>query len=288
MDLTIVLFLQTVSAIATIVLFSIGLAIVFGMMRVINFAHGEFIMLGAYAAIKSYEAGLNLWVGMLIVAPLITGIYGLIVERLLIRHLYGRLVDTLLATWGMSLFTIGWVTFLFGNTTRSVPTPLSTLKIGDYGLGIYSLFIIAITAVLMLALYLILKRTHLGTLVRATMQDADMVAALGYNPKTVYAATFASGAALGGLAGGLLAPLTGVIPTMGGAFVAKAFITVISGGSAVILGTLSAGTIFGAINQTVTFFSSSVMGEAALLFAAIVLLRFLPNGIAGRFFRGRV
>lgn len=183
MDLTIVLILQIASAIASIVLFSIGLAIVFGMMRVINLAHGEFIMLGAFGAVKSYEAGLNLWIGMFIVAPLVAGLYGLIVERFLIRHLYGRLVDTLLATWGMSLFTIGLVTLLFGNTTRSVPTPLSTLQVGDYSLGLYSLFIVGVVCVLLPVLYLVLKKTHLGTLARATMQDADMVAALGYNPK---------------------------------------------------------------------------------------------------------
>ncbi|QDG94658.1 branched-chain amino acid ABC transporter permease (plasmid) [Rhizobium sp. NIBRBAC000502774] len=288
MDFAIILMLQIAVAIATIILFSIGLAIVFGMMRVINLAHGEFIMLGAYGALKSYEVGLNLWIGMLIVAPLVSAIYGLVVERILIRRLYGRLIDTLLATWGLSLFTVGMVTMIFGNTAGSVPTPLSTLQIGQYGLGIYNLFIVAITGVVLLAIYVVLKRTNLGTLARGTMQDADMVAALGYNPKTVYAATFAIGAALAGLAGGLLAPVTGIIPTMGAAFVAKAFITVISGGAAIILGTGATASIFGAINQIVTFVSTPVLGEAALLLAAILLLRMLPNGLSGRFFKGGV
>ncbi|WP_320203190.1 ABC transporter permease subunit [Agrobacterium rosae] len=286
MDFAIILLLQIAIAIATIILFSIGLAVVFGMMRVINLAHGEFIMLGAYGALKSYEAGLNLWVGMLIVAPLVSAIYGLVVERILIRRLYGRLIDTLLATWGLSLFTVGMVTMIFGNTAGSVPTPLSTLQIGQYGLGIYNLFIIAITAVVLLVIYLVLKHTNFGTLARGTMQDADMVAAIGYNPKTVYAATFAVGAALAGLAGGLLAPVTGIIPTMGAAFVAKAFITVISGGAAIILGTGATAAIFGAINQIITFVSTPVLGEAALLLAAILLLRMLPNGLSGRFFKG--
>jgi branched-chain amino acid transport system permease protein len=111
---------------------------------------------------------------------------------------------------------------------------------------------------------------------------------LGYNPKTVYAATFAAGAGLAGLAGGLLAPLTGITPTMGAAFVAKAFITVITGGPAIILGTGAASVIFGGINQAVTFVSTSVFGEAALFLAAIFLLRFLPNGVSGRFFKGGV
>lgn len=288
MDFTIVLILQVAVAISTILLFSMGLAVVFGMMRVINLAHGEFIMLGAYAALKSYQAGLNLWIGMLVVAPLVAGIFGLIVERLLIRRLYGRLVDTLLATWGLSLFMVGTITLIFGNTAGSVPTPLSTLHIGEFGLGLYNVFLIGVTVIVMLVIYLVLKRTSLGTLARGTMQDADMVSALGYNPKTVYAATFAVGAALAGLAGGLLAPVTGVIPSMGAAFVAKAFITVISGGSAVIMGTGTTSVIFGIINQAVTFVSTPVLGEAALLLAAIMLLRFLPTGLAGRYFKGGV
>ncbi|MBD0417073.1 ABC transporter permease subunit [Oryzicola mucosus] len=120
------------------------------------------------------------------------------------------------------------------------------------------------------------------------MQNADMVSALGYNPRLIYAVTFAIGAGLAGLAGGLLAPLTGVIPSMGVAFVAKAFITVISGGAAVILGTGVAAAIYGTISQAVTYVSTPVMGEAALFVAAIFLLRALPNGLAGRFFKGGV
>ncbi|WP_370267334.1 branched-chain amino acid ABC transporter permease [Nioella sp.] len=288
MDFALILTLQVVVAIATIILFSIGLAIIFGMMRVINLAHGEFMMIGAYGAVKSYEAGLNLWIAMLVVAPLVAAFFGLIVERILIRHLYGRLIDTLLATWGLSLFTVGVVTMIFGNTTSAVPTPLGTLRIGDYGLGQYNLVIVAVTVVVVALVAIVLKRTSAGVLARATMQNPEMIAALGYNPRRIYAATFAIGSALAGLAGGLLAPLTGVIPAMGVAFVAKAFITVISGGAAIILGTGTAATIYGAISQSVTYASTSVLGEASLFLAAIILLRLLPNGFAGRFFKGGV
>jgi urea transport system permease protein len=102
----------------------------------------------------------------------------------------------------------------------------------------------------------------------------------------VYSVTFAVGAALSGLAGGLLAPLTGVVPTMGAAFVAKAFITVIGGGPAILAGLAGAATLFGAINQLATFVTTPVFGEVALLVAAIVMLRLLPQGITGRFFEG--
>lgn len=288
MDLVLILTLQGIVAIATILLFSIGLAIIFGMMRVINLAHGEFMMIGAYGAVKSHEAGLNLWVAMLVVAPLVAALFGLVVERVLIRHLYGRLIDTLLATWGLSLFTVGVVTMIFGNTTSGVPTPLGTLRIGDYGLGQYNLVIVGVTLLVLALVALVLKRTSAGVLARATMQNPEMIAALGYNPRRIYAATFAIGSGLAGLAGGLLAPLTGVIPAMGVAFVAKAFITVISGGAAVILGTGTAAAIYGVISQSVTYVSTSVIGEASLFLAAIILLRLLPNGFAGRFFKGGV
>lgn len=288
MDFTLILLLQFVVAIATIILFSLGLAIVFGMMGVINLAHGEFIMLGAYGALKSYQAGLNFWVAMLVVAPFVAGIYGHVVERLLIRPLYGRLIDTLLATWGLSLFTVGAVTLIFGNTAGGMPTPPGTVRIGDYGMGLYNLVLVGATALILAATYFVLKKTNAGTLARATMQDADMVAALGYNPRAVYSVTFAIGTALAGLAGGLLAPVTGVIPSMGAAFVTKAFITVISGGSAIILGTGTTAAILGSVNQFVTFLSTPVVGEAAFLVAAILLLRILPNGLSDRFFRGGV
>ena len=107
MDLGATLILQTLGAIATIAIFSVGLAVIFGMMRIINLAHGEFIMLGGYAAVVATRHGLNLWFSILVVAPLLVGIFGLIVERVLISRLYGRMIDTLLATWGLSLFLIG-------------------------------------------------------------------------------------------------------------------------------------------------------------------------------------
>jgi urea transport system permease protein len=288
MSLAIVLLLQIISAIATIVLFSAGLAVIFGMMRVINLAHGEFLMVGAYAAVKSTAAGINIWVSMVIIAPIVTTMLGLVVEYLLIRRLYGRLIDTLLATWGLSLFLMGLVTMLYGNTTSGIPMPLGTITIGSFGLGAYSLVIIASAAIVVLTILLILKLTPYGILARGTMQNADMVAALGYNPKHVYAATFAAGAALSGLAGGLLAPVNGIVPTMGAAFVAKAFITVISGGVAIIMGTGSAAVLLGTVNQVVSYFSTPVIGEAALLLVAILILRALPNGISGRFFKGGV
>jgi branched-chain amino acid transport system permease protein len=285
LDYIIILLLQIASAIASLVLLSIGLAVIFGMMRVINFAHGEFLMLGGYAAITAYNRGVNLWVAMVVVAPITVGLFGMIVERLVIRHLYDRLIDTMLATWGLSLAMIGFVTIVFGNTVSGISAPLGSLTIGAYRTGAYELFLVLVAVLLLVAGWTMLRFTRLGLIARGTMQNAAMAAALGTNPAAVYAGTFAVGSALSGLAGGLLAPLSGVVPTIGAAYIAKAFITVISGGAAILAGTATASAVLGAINTVVTFAYTSVLGEVALLAAAVVLLRLLPQGITGRFFR---
>src|SRR5271170_3878186 len=155
-DLAALLVIQVLYAIASLALISIGLAIIFGMMRVINLAHGEFLMLGGYAAITAYNQGVNLWVAMVVVAPLVVGLFGAIVERLVIRHLYGRLIDTMLATWGLSLAMIGFVTVVFGNTVSGISAPLGSVSIGAYRTGIYEIFLILVAAILLIAGWLVL------------------------------------------------------------------------------------------------------------------------------------
>lgn len=286
MDLFIIYAIEVLNAIAVLVIMSVGLAVVFGMMKIVNMAHGEFMMLGGYSAIlATNQWGVPIWISMLVIAPLTVGVFGAVIERVIIRHLYGRMIDTMLATWGLSLALIGAATMLFGNTTLGISSPLPSVSIGSYSTSGYSLFMIVFAIGLLSALWLLLRFTTLGLCARATMQNARMAAALGSNPGKIYSLTFGLGAALSGLGGALLAPITGVIPTIGVSFIAKAFITVIGGGSAIIAGTLSASTLFGTISQLVTYFSTPVFGAVALLLSAIVLLRLLPQGITGRFFR---
>jgi branched-chain amino acid transport system permease protein len=278
--------LEILYMIAFLALISAGLAIVFGMMRVINLAHGEFVMLGGYTTIACVKAGVDVYVAMLVIAPLVVGVLGLVVERLIIRWLYGRIIDTMLATWGLSLLLIGLVTLIFGTSAVSVPAPIPGYQLGSFQMGGYNLFIIGITVLLMIAMWAVLRFTRAGLIARGAMQGPDVIAALGYDPNKVYMVTFTVGAALSGLAGGVLAPLTGLLPSAGAAYIAKAFITVITGGVAVIVGTLSSAVTFGVINQLVSFASTPVIGEIAMLALAIVLLRLMPQGITGRFFRG--
>ena len=285
MDYAAVVLLEIIYMIAFLVLTSAGLAVVFGMMRVINLAHGEFVMIGGYTTIACAKADINIYFAMLVISPLVVGILGLLVERLVVRQLYGRMIDTMLATWGLSLLMVGIVTFIFGNTAVSVPAPIPGYELGEFQMGGYNLFIIGIATLLILCLWLVMRFTRLGLVARGAMQSADVASALGYDPKRVYMWTFTVGAALSGLAGGVLAPLTGLLPSSGGAYIAKAFITVITGGAAVITGTLSSSIIFGTINQVVSFGSTPVIGEIAMLAFAVVLLRLMPQGITGRFFR---
>ena len=286
MDLVIELALQIVYGIASLVLISLGLAIIFGMMRVINLAHGEFLMLGGYTVVISTNQGVNIWFAMLVLAPLVVGVIGILVERLLIQFLYGRMVDTLLATWGLSLLFVGLVTSIFGaQTATTISPPLGAIQIGDYSSSAYELFLIAVTVVLLLLIYAVLKLTKLGLVARATMQSDDMASALGVSTKRIYMITFGLGAAVSGLAGGLLAPVTGVLPSIGATYIAKAFITVISGGASILAGTTAASILLGGINGIMAFLTGPTLGEVALLAAAIILIRLLPTGITGRFFR---
>jgi urea transport system permease protein len=280
-----VVVLEMLYMIAFLALISAGLAIVFGMMRVINLAHGEFVMIGGYTTIACSKAGVNIYFAMLVVAPVVVAALGYIVERLIIRWLYGRIIDTMLATWGLSLLLVGLVTFIFGTSAVSVPAPIPGYELGSFQMGGYNLFIIGISILLMILMWAVLRFTRAGLIARGAMQGPDVVASLGYDPARVYMVTFTVGAALSGLAGGVLAPLTGLLPHSGGAYIAKAFITVITGGTAVILGTLSSAGIFGVINQLVSFASTPVIGEIAMLALAIILLRLMPQGITGRFFR---
>ena len=131
MDYAAVVLLEILYMIAFLALISAGLAIVFGMMRVINLAHGEFVMLGGYTTIACAKAGINIYFAMLVMSPLVVGMLGLIVERIVVRHLYGRMIDTMLATWGLSLLMVGLVTLIFGNTAVSVPAPIPGYQLGS-------------------------------------------------------------------------------------------------------------------------------------------------------------
>ena len=285
MDLTGLVAFNVLTSIATLILITLGLGVIYGMMGIINLAHGELMMLGAYTTVTAVEAGVNVWVAMLVLPPLVVGLIGLVLERTVIRFLYGRMMDTMLATWGVSLGLIGLVTMAYGNQVRAVSTPVGSFGIGHYGASLFSLVIVAVALACVAAMIAMLRLTRFGLVLRATMQNARMAAGLGVSPSLIYMTTFAIGAGLAGLAGGVLAPVSGISPSMGAAYIARAFITVLGGGPAIVTGTGLASTLFGSIDEIVSFKTSPVIGDVALLAAAVVLIRVLPKGITGRFLR---
>jgi len=269
------------SSVALLVIVSVGLAVIFGMMGVINLAHGEFLMLGAFFTLSGVRAGLNVWVAM-VVASVAVGVVGLVVERLLIQFLYGRLAATMLATWGLSLILVQVVVLVYGPATQGIPTPLGSMSIGRFSLSEYNLVLIAAAALLLAVVYWVFTRTRYGTMARAATQLPQMASAIGINAKRINMLTFAFGAALAGAGGALLAPVAGVVPSMGQAYVGRAFMTVVVGGPGVLTGTAAASGLLGSVYSVVSNVFSSFLGTASLLVVAIVLLRLLPTGISGR------
>jgi len=279
-DAFIVTLVSIAFGIASLILLSLGLAVIFGMMRVINLAQGEFLTLGAYTVVIATKAGIGLWPAMAI-APVLVGMVGLLLERCVIRFLYGRILDTMLATWGLSLVIIGAINLVLGPTTQGIATPLGFVSLGRYSMSLYQLFVIAVALGAFGGTYLLFRHTKFGLLARATMQKPRMVAAAGVDPSLVYMGTFGFGAALAGLAGAVMAPMTGVVPTLGLTFIAKIFITVIVGGPLIFLGTACASSLLGTVETVISFLSSPIFGEVALLAVAIVVIRVLPEGISG-------
>ena len=213
------------------------------------------------------------------------GLVGLVVERLLIQFLYGRLAATMLATWGLSLILVQAVVFVFGPATQGIPTPLGSFSIGRYSVSQYNVVLIVAAVVLLGLVYWVFTRTRYGTMARAATQLPHMASAIGINAKRVNMLTFAFGAALAGAGGALLAPIAGVVPSMGQAYVGRAFMTVVVGGPGVLTGTASSAGLLGSVQSIVANLTTSFLGTAALLVVAIVLLRVLPTGISGRFRR---
>jgi len=273
-------------ACAFLVLCASGLAIIFGMMGVINLAHGEFILCGAYVTSTMARAGLPLGVAILCGA-LVAGAIGILLERLVIRRLYDRPLDTIVATWGISLMASQGTLILLGPSMPGVGTPLGSVEIGGLSYSVYRFVLMAAAVGILLALWALFTLTRFGELARATIQLPHMAEALGVNTGLIYTATFGIGAALAGATGGLYAPTMTLVPTMGSQFIIEAFVTVVVGGADVFLGTAPAGVLLGLVKATMTTWQGQLAGQIGLLVAVIVVIRVLPRGVSGFLLRER-
>lgn len=273
------MFYQFGDAFSFLVISCAGLAVIFGMMGIINLAHGEFIMCGAYVTVAAARMGAPLPVAIL-AGALVAGAVGMLIERLVIRHLYHRPLDSIIATWGLSLIATQGVLIVLGSTMQGIGTPLGSLTIGERSYSAYRLVLMAASVGLLGGLYLFFYRTRFGVIARATIQKPQMARALGVDTRRVYGLTFGLGAALAGLAGGLYAPTMTMVPTMGATFMVESFVTVVVGGADIFVGAAPAAAILAVIRASLTAWYGQLFGQIGLLIAVIIVIRLMPGGLS--------
>jgi branched-chain amino acid transport system permease protein/urea transport system permease protein len=262
-----------------LILIALGLAVIFGLLGVINLAHADLFMAGMYAVVWMQGATGHFWLGVL-AAPIVVGAVGLVVDRGVVRWLRDRPLETLLATLGVGIVIREGVKLLFGAGYRQVSNPMpGDIAIGPVAYPAYRLLLIAITIVILVGLAAWLYRTAAGLRLRAMLQDRDTAACYGIDPDRTSLIAFVVGSALAGLAGALMSPLVTVGPDVGIIYLARAFMVVVVGGVGSILGLVGGGIIIGGGDALAGYFLNPTIANAAVLILAIVILRFRPNGL---------
>lgn len=279
---------------SVLLLVALGLAITYGAMGVINMAHGEMVMLGAYTAVLS-----GIWLGFNLLAAIplaftVAALVGYAIERTVVSRLYGRLLDTLLATWGVAILLQQAVRLSFGLSflgitvsglgpglqNVSVPAFLSgVVRIGGQDVSLYRSFVIAMTMVLSGLTWLLMYRTSTGTQIRAIMRNPQMAAACGIDVARVTALTFAYGSGLAGIAGVLMSGFKTVFPDMGTPMVVDGFLVVVTGGVGSLLGTVLSAGLLGQINGVVAAFSNDIIARAIVFGVVILIIIWKPAGL---------
>jgi len=272
---------------SVLVLAAIGLAITFGVMGVINMAHGELMMLGAYTTyVVQTMMPRHIDASVLVAVPaafVVAGIAGVLIERTIIRFLYGRPLETLLATFGVSLVLQQLVRSVFSANNRSVVTPgwmSGTLQINDALAITYNrLYIVFFTVIVFGILLAVLKRTRLGLDIRAVSQNRAMARAMGIRSEWVDAMTFGLGAGIAGVAGVALSQLTNVGPNLGQSYIIDSFMVVVFGGVGNLWGTFIGGISLGIINKLLEPYAGAVLGKIFVLVALILFIQRRPRGL---------
>ena len=265
------------------VLLAIGLSLIFGLLTVVNFAHGSLYMLGAYFGVFVFGVTGNFWLS-LIIAPLMVGTVGLLIERFLIRRLYGRSPDDpLLLTFGLSLIIVEAVRIIWGKIGLTIDPPKalgSAVNLGFMNFPAYRLFVIAVTAAVLVAIWLFLERTNVGLIIRAGSRDPLMVRALGIDLSRIWLLVFGIGTGLAGLAGILAGPMRGVYAEMGVTMVIESFVVIVVGGMGSLVGAVVAGLLMGQVVGLTTYFAPA-LAEIMVFVAMAVVLLVRPSGLFG-------
>ncbi|MDO4173171.1 MAG: urea ABC transporter permease subunit UrtB [Eubacteriales bacterium] len=280
-----------VSLSSIILLTSLGLAITFGLMRVINMAHGEFLMIGAYMTYVVQnifakflpESVFSLYYFVAILAAFaVTFLLGALMERFIISKLYGREIDSLLATWGISLILQQAARSIFGMQGVNVTAPSflnGGLEIGGCTFSYNRLFILVMVVACMLLVWYIMYKSNFGKQMRAVMQNRSMAQCMGINSKKVDMITFSFGSGLAGIAGCSVALLGSIDSTIGQSYIVNSFIAVVLGGVGKLIGTVFGSSIIGFASIGIENYTSASIAKAAVLFIVIVVLQFRPQGL---------
>ncbi|SLN26969.1 urea ABC transporter permease subunit UrtB [Oceanibacterium hippocampi] len=281
MSLIFLIGLDATGYVLALLLVCIGLVIIFGMMNVINLAHGELFLIGAYSVVYTQSLGAPFWL-VLIVAFCLVAFIGLLIEQFIIRHIYHRFLDTILATWGISLALKQAIIVIFGPASQQVVAPFAE-PVAFLGItySSYRLFVMAMAIAVTAATFLVLYKTKLGLTARGVIANRQMASCLGVNTRRIDRLTFAFGSGLAGLAGAVMAPLMSVDPQMGVGFLIPAFLSILVGGAASPVGAIWGAAVIGTSNSVIAAVWTPVIAQILVFSLAIVVIRILPNGIAG-------
>lgn len=281
------LVLQIITGLAlgsVFVLLSIGLSLIFGMLTVVNFAHGAYFMVGAYVGVYTLNLTGSFWLS-LIVVPLVVGALGLLTERFLVRPLYGRGIDyPLLLTFGLSYVMADMIRMIFGVDGLPIGTPPGLRGAVDIGVGnfpIYRLFLIVATAIIVAALWLFIEKTRFGLIIRAGARDAEIVHVLGIDVSKVWLMVFGLGTAIAALSGILAAPIRAVTPEMGIPVLVESFVVTVVGGMGSLAGAIVAGLLVGVVYSLSSLYIPDFADTSIFVLMALVLL-VRPQGLFGR------
>ncbi|WP_163132974.1 urea ABC transporter permease subunit UrtB [Agarivorans sp. Alg241-V36] len=273
------------------VLMALGLAIIFGQMGVINMAHGEFMILGAYITYLTSQLFSNYLPGLfdgyffvaMLLAFIVTSALGALVEWAMIRHLYKRPLDTLLATWGLSLILQQLYRTVFG--AREVGVSLPDWLMGSYAITdiievpINGIFVMALTIMITIGVYLLMQKSRLGKQTRAVVQNRAMAGAVGINTEKVDRYTFALGCGIAGIAGSAFTMVGSTGPTAGQLYIVDTFLVVVFGGASSLLGTVASAFTISQAQSTMEFFLSGSMAKVLTLLTVVGILMLRPQGL---------
>lgn len=271
------------SVTSVLIIAALGFAITCGVMNIINMAHGELVMIGAYTTyLVTTVSDLPFFIAI-IVSFIVSAIIGLIMEKLVVKHLYGRPLETLLATVGISIVLQQLVKITFGTGGKSISNPISgSMEIGSVIVPYYRLFIIVFAIVLIILTVLLMFKTNFGTQLRTVSQNRQMSEVLGINTSRIDSLTFAFGSGLAGIAGAILAPIYTVSPTMGAGYLMDAFMVVVLGGVGSITGTALGSFVVGEADQIISTFSTEIVANIIVFSLIIIVIRYKPEGLLKR------